>query len=307
MKNSNLIKLFWSIILFIFSTQVNAQSKQKSDTSYFKIQADYLSNYTYNGRVDSLKSPYQITTATYHMANGIYFTGVSDYLLTNGQARFDFFEFDLGYEYKLNEKLSGELYASKYFYSNNANLLNGNISSDFGASLNYDLGAFQFNNTLDLFFSNATDFQYNPGIEKSIEFDGKNGTWNITPGFYANIGSVNYYESIVNRKLNAPKGAKGKIVNSNVPVINNVTKVDNNGIKLLDMELTMPVSYETGKWSFYMTPTFAIPKNPIYTTSVITTTLPTGTSSSITSNSTPYSERNLKNTFYMQLGISYRL
>ena len=110
------IRILFSVCIVSFiSLKLNGQSTSKSDTSYFKLQLDYLSNYAYNGRVDSIKSPYQTITASYHLANGLYVTGAANYLLANGQNRFDYFEFDLGYEYQFGEKISGEVYVSKYF------------------------------------------------------------------------------------------------------------------------------------------------------------------------------------------------
>ncbi len=287
-----------SIPLSLYAQDVNVNKEQTK----FKVQFDYLSNYAYNGRVDSLKSPYQTTSATLNFASGLYLTGSANYLLESGQNRFDYFEFDLGYEYKLGEKLSGGVYGTKYFYSGNANLLNGNITSDIGATMNYDLGFLQFNNTFDLFFSNTSDFQYTPGFEKSFSIANQNGNWNITPGISANLSTVNYYESVIDRRLNA-KGPKGKL--PNLPSVTNVTKVNNGGFKLLDLEITVPISYEIGKWGFTFSPTLAIPKNPVYTTSYITTTSATGSANVLTNNSTPYSERNLKNTFFVQVGLSY--
>jgi hypothetical protein len=302
---TKLFRILFSVSIVCFITlKVNAQAKSKSDTSYFKIQLDYLSNYAYNGRMDSVKSPYQTITASYHLANGWYGTGAANYLLENGQNRFDYFEFDLGYEYTIGDKITGELYGTKYFYNNNANLLNGNVSADIGGSFNYDLGLVQFNNTADVFFSNATDFQYNPGIEKNISFG--NGACSVTPGIYANISSTNFYESVVNRRLNGVKGPKAKIATPTYPLITNITTVKNPGIKLMDYEFSMPITYDVNNWNFTFTPTFTMPQNPIYTNSIITTTLANGTSSSLANNSTPYSERNLKNTFYFQFGISYK-
>jgi hypothetical protein len=300
---------FLFLITVIFSINANAQSKSNADTSYFKLQLDYLSNYVYNGRVDSIKSPYQTITASYHFSNGIYLNGSANYLLASGQNRFDYFQFDVGYEYKLGEKISGEVYGSKYFYNNNANLLNGNISADFGASFNYDFGLVQFNNTADLFFSNATDFQYNPGVEKSIKLGdaSKPGYWSITPGVYANISSINYYESLVNRKINGAKGgAKAKNVTPLYPIITNITSVKNPGVKLMDYEFTMPITYDVNNWNLTFTSTFAMPQSPIFTSSTITTQLANGVSSAVINNSTPYSEKNLKNSFYFQFGIAYK-
>ncbi len=304
----HLFKYFASLTAFLILSisTINAQSISKQDTSgkpSFKLQLDYLSNYVYNGRADSVKAPYQITTATVNFGNGIYANFIANYLLTPNDKRFDFFQLDVGYEYKLGQNITGEIYGSKYFYSNQSNLLNGDITSDFGATLNYDLGFLQFNNTLDLFFSGKSDFQYMPGIEKSFEFGETNSKWEITPGIYSVFSSLNYYESTLTRRLNALKNQKNNPAAANVQ---SATTITDKGIKLLDMECSLPISYQKGAWSIILTPTLAIPFHPIHTTTVNSTTLHNGSSSSNTFDSTPYSEKNLGNQFYFQIGLNYK-
>ena len=68
-------------------SQLSAQEAVKPKTTTFKIQLDYLSDYIYNGRADSIKYPYQITTASVNFANGIYVNFGADYLLTKGEKR----------------------------------------------------------------------------------------------------------------------------------------------------------------------------------------------------------------------------
>jgi len=86
-----------------FYGQLFSQEAVKPKTTSFKIQLDYLSDYIYNGRADSVKYPYQITTASVNFANGMYVNFGADYLLTQGEKRFDFFQLDLGYEFDINK------------------------------------------------------------------------------------------------------------------------------------------------------------------------------------------------------------
>ena len=107
---------YFSFVLPLFIVSIlQAQTKKSSDSTTFSIQVDYLSNYSYNGRVDSIKYPYQTTTASLHLANGLFSNFSASYLLTPGMKGFDFFELDLGYEYKIGKKIYGEIYGSKYF------------------------------------------------------------------------------------------------------------------------------------------------------------------------------------------------
>lgn len=301
------VRLVFIFVLILNSHWLFSQSISKLDTTTktsFKIQLDYLNNYVYNGRADSIFSPYQITTATVNFANGIYANFIANYLLTPDQSRFDFFEFDLGYEYNLGKRISGEIYGSKYFFSNQSSLLNGDITSDFGATINYDLGLFQFNNTFDIFFSSKSDFQFMPGIEKGFEFGKNNSKWEITPGIYSVFSTLNYYESVFTRKQNAQKNLKNK---SAPPAnIQSITSLVDKGFKLLNIECSIPISYNYGAFSFIFTPTLAIPFNPIKTITENRATLLNGNVNTNTFDSTPYSDRNLTNQFYFQIGVNYK-
>ena len=296
---------YFSFVLPLFIVSIlQAQTKKSTDSTTFSIQVDYLSNYSYNGRVDSIKYPYQTTTASLHLANGLFSNFSASYLLTPGMKGFDFFELDLGYEYKIGKKIYGEIYGSKYFYSGGSNLINGNITSDIGASFNYDFTYFQFNNLLDVFFTNKSDIQFTPGVEKTIYFgNADNSSWSINPYLYCNFSTVNYYESNVTRRLNGPRGPRGGQAIG--PQLTSTTVVQNKGFKLLNTDFSMPVSYENTHWLATFTPTYSIPFNKIETISTNTITSATGTTTNKV-NSTPYSELHLNNQFFFQIGVTYK-
>ena len=178
------------ILLLLISNSLFAQHKSEADTTKFKLQFDYLSNYTYNGRADSIKSPYLTPSVSYTFSNGIYISAAANYLLTKGQSGFDYFELDLGYDYTLGKKITGEVYATKYFYGANSNLISGNISSDIGALLTYDVGFVQFNNTMDVYFSNTADFQYTFGFEKLLEFKNSSNKFSISPAINSTVSKI---------------------------------------------------------------------------------------------------------------------
>jgi len=298
-KIKMLMKTTFALFFIGLTLTSFSQNSKQSDTSKFKFQIDYLNNYVYNGRSDSMKNPYFTPSANLHFGKGFYSSFSANYLMAKGENRFDFFELDLGKEYTIGKNTSGEIYGTKYFYSNNANVLNGDISADLGATLNQDLGIFEINNIADLFFSSGTDFQYELGISKLIEIESKEGTWSFTPSLNIIGSTLNYYESFTNRKLN--RGPKSKT--QTLPTVNTSTTVQDKGFKVMASELSVPLSYENKKWGFELTTTYALPFNPIKTNSIVKTTLANGTSTTNNIDSTPYSERNLKNEFYFQTGI----
>ena len=302
-------KFYLTFIGLILASCLMAQpmrkSKIKNDSTSFTLQANYLSNYVYNGRVDSLKAPYFYTTATVNFANGLYASFSLNYLLSQGQRGYDFSELNLGYNYALGEKVTGEIYGSKYFYATGSNLISGNISSDIGFTFNYDLTYLNFHNSFDVFFSNKADMQLVPGIEKEMILSSNNhNTLSITPGIYSSFSSLNFYESTISRRLNGMKNPQIKQP-INAGTLQTTTTVDKKGFKFLDMEITFPISYELKNWNISFIPTYAIPFNKITTTSVNTTII-NGVSKTVKLNSTPYSETHLANIFFFDFGITYK-
>jgi len=299
-----MIKYLTLVLPFFIVSNLQAQTKKSSDSTTFSIQSEYLSDYIYNGRADSIKYPYQTTTASLHLANGLFSNFSASYLLTPGMKGFDFFELDLGYEYKIGKKIYGELYGTKYFYSGGSNLINGNISSDIGATLNYDFNYFQFNNTIDVFFTSKADVQFTPGVEKTIYFgNADHSSWSINPYLYCNFSTVNYYESNVTRRLNGPRGPRGGQAVG--PQLTSSTVVQDKGFKFLNTDFSIPLTYENTHWLAYFSPTYTIPFNKIETITTNTITSATGTTTTKI-NSTPYSELHLKNQFYFQIGVTYK-
>jgi len=68
-------------------------------------------------------------------------------------------------------------------------------------------------------------------------------------------------------------------------------------------ELSVLFTFETKKMGISFIPTFALPKNPIYTNETTTVTFPNKTSTSTTIDDTYYSELYLSNVFYGQLNL----
>jgi hypothetical protein len=72
----------------------------------------------------------------------------------------------------------------------------------------------------------------------------------------------------------------------------------------MDFEFSIPLEYKLDKFVFYLTPYYAIPKNPITTTTDATITLRNGSTIKQQFDSTPWSERNLKSLFYLEIGLN---
>jgi hypothetical protein len=311
MKLSTTKSLLKCIILISFlSFNITAQIKKEvvKDTlqhemkdsvakkSYFKFSASYLSNYVYNGRRDTITTPYIAPSLGYFSKSGFNISASGYYLNAANQHRFDFFSFDLNYKHQFTDDFAASLVASRTFYNKSSTSLSSNIKGDFGGNVDYDFDFIELFVETSAVFSQKTDFDLY--IELEHEFEIKNGDdeFKITPTFDVNFSTLNYYEGYLNKKI-----GKKKLTN-----VDAVVSVDNNKFTLMDYEFSLPISYETNKFVFFVTPTYAIPKNTIYTTTVTTTKLNNGTENVVTKNSTSTTERELKQSFFIEAGMYYK-
>lgn len=317
MKISNSRKLLqFMLLIVVINFKLTAQIKREvvkdslqqeikdsiTKKSYFKFSTSYLSNYVYNGRKDSIATPYITPSIGYFNKKGFDVSFSGYYLNLVNEHRFDFFSFDFNYNHEFTDNFSTGLVASRTFYNKSTSTLSSNIKGNIGANTDYDFGFIELFIEGDFLFSQKTDFALD--IELEHEFSLKNGKdeFKITPTFDINFSTLNYYEGYLNKKI----GKKIVHNNPNIATVNAVTTVDDNRFTLLDYEFSVPMSYQTKQFVFFLTPTYAIPKNTIYTTTVTTTKLTNGIENVVTKNSTTESERNLKQNFFIEFGMYYK-
>lgn len=273
-----------------------------SKKSYFKLSMGYLSNYVYNGRIDSIASPYIKPSIGYLNENGFNASVTGYYLNLAKEHKFDFVSLDVNYEYKFNDNFSMGLFANRTFYQKSSNFIKSNIIGDLGSNVDYDLGFIELYVGADLLFSQKKDFALDVELDHEFSFKNKNNEFKIIPTLSINFSSLNYYEGYLNKK----NGKKNAPNNSGISSFSALTTVDNNRFTLLDYEFSAPLTYEIKHFILFVTPTFAVPKNTINTTTVTTTKFIDGTESSITKNSTSQEEYELKSNFFIEFGGCYK-
>lgn len=287
-------------VLFVFSTFSWAQtgtSKFSETASYFRLSGNYLSNTVYYGRKDSLPLPYITPAIGYYDKSGFYVVGSLSFLTAKTGGGLDMSAIDMGYEFSITDKFSGTAYGNKSWYKDASNSIKNDIKGNIGALLSYDLGIFQANTGIDFTFANKTDIALNLGLSHLFSFGKENNQFSWEPSFITYWSTLYSYEGYINRRAGRKPGSAGP----NLASITAQTTVQNNKMTLLDYEFSLPFTYETKKLGFIFTPVFVLPKNPIYTTTVITTKLANGSQNTQTVNSTPSSEINLITNFYAEL------
>jgi hypothetical protein len=287
------------ISCFVVKGQNNSTEKTATKNSYGKFSISYLSDNVYNGRKDSLVQPYITPTLGYYDKSGFFISAGLSYLNSSTEKRVDLLSIDAGYDFSITDQFSGSVFANKSFYNGSSNVVSSEIKGSIGADLNYDLDFLNLFAGTELLFSAKNDITANFGISHDFEWGEKERKWSISPSILANFSTLNFYESYSSKKNNRKlPGFLPNVVSRSI-----TTTVDNPGFTFLDYEISVPISYDTKKWGCFINSTLAIPKNPIFTTNTTITKFANGSEIINKSDSTPFSEKNLVSSFFVELGI----
>lgn len=259
--------------------------------SYFSLGMSYLSNSVYNGRKDSLATPYLTPSLGYYDKSGFFVSGSLSYLMRSGSSRIDLFSLEAGYDFTI-KKFDGEIAVSKSFYNDSSTNVKSQISASVYASGGYDLGFIKPSFDAAVDFGSATDFMLGLGLEHS--FYAANDNLEITPTFMANGSTQNYYGSYYNKRRVGGKRKTGGIVYDVSAVVENASQ-----FKMLDYELSLPLHYTMNKFGFSITPVYAIPVNPAVVT---ITRVQEGTGITKTRSSV----ESISSSFYCSFGITWQ-
>ena len=270
-----------------------------ASNSYGKLSLSYLNNAVYNGRKDSLATPYITPTIGYYDKSGFYVSGALSYLSSAKESRIDLFSLDIGYDISITNQLSSNFYGNKSFYNQSSTAVKSDIKGSLGAAFNYDLSVIQLNLASEAVFSQKTDLSLNLGMGHAFNSGVEDHLFSINPSININWSTLNFYEGFTSRKVSKKIGQ----TIANVASATATTTVDKNRFTLLDYELSVPLSYDTKKFGCFLTPTFALPQNPINTTTSTVIKLKNGTQTTQVQNSTPLSEKKLENSFFWEFGV----
>jgi hypothetical protein len=295
------------------SSNVNAvkiadkdSTKEQPKRSYFQASLGYLSNAVYNGRHDSLTTPYISPSFGYYNQSGFYIVGSMSYLLSATESRIDLFGLSTGYDFTIiKDKLTGGLSADKSFYNKASTAVKSAEKGSVGANLSYDFDVVELSVGSDVSFGAKTDISSNASLAHEFKIEGEKGSsWAFTPAASILYSTLNFYEEYTNRKVG--KNTKKKNVTNKS--VTSITTIDNHkGFTLLDYEFKVPVAYEAKNWGVSFTPELAVPKNSMITTTTTTTTFKNKPTLVQTIDSTPASEKNLKPIFYFEVEAHWKL
>lgn len=287
--------LFALILMVLFITPIKSIAQEKSTAdptakessmekkSYGSVSTNYSSDLVFLGRKSSAKTPYLSAFAGYYHTSGLFINGGASYLAASGGKRIDLFTVTSGYDFYL-KNFSAGVYGTKYFFNDKSYTVKSELSGNVSAYMDYDFDIVDVYIDGSTYFSNTTDFILGAAVSHS--FYASDGKLTITPTFYINAGTQNYYGSY-NNNLRFRRNMMGGGGSSSMGTGMNGALSFN----VLDYELGVPVSYTlNNKFGFTFYPVYAIPVN----------------AATITNGTNTYKE-DLSNSFFWSAGLSYKI
>jgi uncharacterized membrane protein YgcG len=292
-----LLCVFFSVV-FLNTSIAFAQSDSSSQKkSFFRASTYYLSNAVYSGRKDSLRVPYIKTAISYIHKSGLSVSaGASTLVASTSPTRVDAVWLDAGYDFSIGEKINGGVDVTKTFYSNASFAVTSEIKAEGGAYLGYDAGPVSINTSAYVMYSQAADISVSLGLSHAFDFGPENKQWTIEPDASVGMGTQNFYEAYVQNRKSSTSGSgrghskkngsgSGSSSGSGSTTTQTVSFNQKSSFKILDYELTVPVTYNGKGWRVYAKPVYAMPVNP----------------ASYTINNRVQKEK-LSNTFFFEVG-----
>ena len=297
-------KLFAISLLLLAFSSAYAQkdtTTSKSDTnppkkSYLKIGVSYLNNNVFLGRVDTVTTPTVSHKISYTLKSGFYVSGQMDFITNRANNKLDGGNVELGYDYTEDDNLEWGASFTKLFFNSTSTQVASSLSSTANAYIDYDVADI-ITPGLSLSYSfvkggGSGDLLLSPSISHDFLIEsifGDDDKLLISPQAGFNAGSQNFYSEYLVRK--------GKINRKGVNAAYTTYNNDLGNFALLDYELTAPIVYIAGNFSFSFTPTMAFAQDA----------LPTNTAAEKLITDTIEKAQPFKSSvFYFEAGISFK-
>jgi len=225
-------------------------------TSELRIDLRYRSDAMFMGRTDSIKMPYITPTIRYYHKSGLFAQGSLSYLASSTNGRIDVYKLSGGYAF-FGKKFTSGLSMSEYFYSELSEAVPAELNTYINTYAGYDFSAVKLFADASLGISNGTDFFLDAEVNRS--FNAFKHRLQITPSFYVNAGTQQYYsEYYTMRGSRSGMGNHGQ----QPPTTENLQVLESEKFKLLDYELGLRLLYRLRKIRVYASATLAFPQSP---------------------------------------------
>lgn len=296
---------FTLLIVLSLVIRIDAEQEDSTDQKKSNLSAGlkYISNNVYLGRIDSANIMYIVPSIGYYHKSGLHVGASLSYQLDAGTSKIDEVSLEGGYDFNIGERFSGGLSVGKYFYDLYSISLTSVNNFGIGSNFSYDLSVLSLSAGASLSFNDRTDITTSAGLNRCFEI----GDLTIDPALRINSGTQNYYNSYlvagkshltgnkgrgkgIGNIKSAGKGKSGTNKATTVTSAATYSVIKASQYKILDYEISIPVSYSVHNFKFDIVPTYSIPVNP----------------ASILSSAGTIEKEAIANHFVFQLEIAYK-
>jgi len=287
-------------VLFLFATGAYAQKDTTEvpvpKKAYLKLGLNFLSNNVYLGRTDTVNTPTLSPTIKYSFKSGIYLSGAMDIITNKNKNKLDGGNFEFGYDHIGDGDVDWGASFTKLFFNATSTQVDATVSSELNAYIDYDIAdvvTASMGVNYEVAKSGFTgDVLLSPSLSHDFLVDGVFGDDDellISPSATLNAGSQNFYAGYLVRK--------NKILAKRVNAAYDAYNTALGNFTLLDYELSAPISYIAGKFTFSFTPTLAFAQN----------SLPNSTAGEKVITATIEKSQPVRTSeFYVETGISFK-
>lgn len=268
-----LINLF---VLLFYSSAVFSQTTDEAKKSYLNAKIKYTSNSVWLGRSDSIVTPVFGVSAGYHFNFGAYLNAEMSIIPSRQIDILDLTTVQTGYGFSIiKDVFDADISYTHNFYSQYSTQVGSEVMGTAAADLSYDFDLVQLSVNGEFSFGSSSDIGLSSALSKSIDIEFKKGSLlNITPTATAYAGTQNLYAVyLVTRSQKAVHGKNSHAANASsknphasansaatTTTTTTVTK-EYARFNMLDVDISLPISYTYKKFTFAITPVMAIPLN----------------------------------------------
>jgi hypothetical protein len=271
-------------------TDASADSTPPTPT-HLQVSLTWQSNDVTNGRKDSSVIPLITPEISYIFQSGFEIDLSVGYNTHEPSPQVNQYTLDGSYSFNPGN-YSGSVTLSGFIYSKQS----GSVTSEQKGNIQFDNSyTFPFIqpvlNLTYTFQSGLPDYQASPALQQPFNI----GNLSITPTATMNAATQNSYNSYYqNRRFTIPRNDGKPPLPANVTISGEVLNA--NKFQILDYEMSVPVSFTAGNWTFAFTPTYALPVHPADIKATI----------QIDNDVKSYTyKETLPNTFYFSLAVTY--
>lgn len=253
--------------LLMESVKVPDADTTSNKTRSFFFGLTYGNNSSYLGRYQTQILPYYSADVSYMSKTGFWLS-LYAFDIRNTDTFVDEVDVMTGWNFDLSKRVDASVFYTRFFFTESTELIKASVQNTASASLGLDWGYVYSKITGHYIFGGSGDFFLVFDNSRYIEFPAlfhKSDYLSLEPRLSVIAGTQTfvdtYYMSQGAPLIRPGAGTPGRNPNSGGPPPPSTMESVQTTFDILSYELSLPVAYNTGKFSFEVAGRYSIPVN----------------------------------------------